>query len=78
MLYEKLEEASKIHYENKDFERMSKTLEPLDKKIRKKADTPCERQFIHDFGNDLDEAYLLRMTYRKEPDDGANEATLNP
>lgn len=75
--YEKLEEASKMYFNEHDVDAMVETLFPLHMEVEKKAETESERNFVAEFGPVLFEAGKLFRTYKSRRSSGASEDELS-
>lgn len=76
--YEKLEEASKLYFVERDAEGMIDMLLPLHEEIERGARTIFEREFISEHGRELYEAASLCRRYRDELRRGMDEESLDP
>lgn len=78
MWYEKLEEASKLFFVERDAEGMIDVLLPLHEEMEKGSRTEFEREFTKEHGRDLFEAASLCRRYRDELKRGMDEESLEP
>lgn len=77
MWFEKLDEASKMYFVERDVDGMIDTLLPLHEEIENGAQTACEDNFIDEFGGELHDAAQLCRRYRTERLRGVDDETLN-
>lgn len=78
MWYEKLEEASKLFFVERDAEGMIDVLLPLHEEMERGARTVFEREFTVEHGRELFEAASLCRRYRDELKRGMDEESLEP
>lgn len=78
MWYEKLEEASKLFFVERDAEGMIDVLLPLHEEMERGARTVFEREFTVEHGRELYEAASLCRRYRDELKRGMDEESLEP